>query len=758
MSAIYKQGTLYMTGGGSSLPEGGTTGQVLTKKSNVSGDAEWQDVDGLPSGGTTGQALIKKSSSDGDADWEDINALPSGGTQGQVLKKKSNTSGDVEWANDEALPSGGTIGQFLKKNSSTLGDASWADLPTIQVSSMPTASAALTGKIYQFVGATSGGFINGYFYECVEDAGNPGTYLWFNKDVQLGGHQILDEGISLSARTGLNFTDFDLEDNSIADQTEVRAHALTSIEFNEIFSDKPNVAGYLPERGFTPIGTIITVLGVEIPQNYLECDGSVYAIRLYSDLADYIESQFGSKNYYGGDGITTFAVPDLTGNTLTDTKFCIAYKNIYLEEKHDDTPPEVYAFKIDTTVSDPALAVTPYQSEWGCDNLEFTPAHMNFTTDTFDYGSWTGNEFFFPKPCMLKYDGTVDYYLDPNDYTKKLDGTSSDVSNTAYAGNVMIEFPTIYFKRWTVGDINYCVISNQQLSSDFKAYAHHDVNGDVCEYIYISAYDGSYVGGKLRSISGIAANTSDSLTANRIMNYTIRQQEIDFAKANNVRNDCEGWNVWHKAERDMVNDLLILIGMNLNTQAIFGRGRDTGGSSYSSTGIVATGSMNTKGLFWGENAGAAGVKVFGIENWWGNIWKNLIGYINDNGTQKVKMTYGPEDGSNSFDYNLTGSGYISISGATPAGTSGGYTNKWQFSRNGLVPYQASGGDSTYLCDGLYFNNLQVDCAIVGGSSGAPLQCGAFCANLNVAVSDAYWNGGAALSYKSLAGGNGEASS
>ena len=40
------------------------------------------------------------------------------------------------------------------------------------------------------------------------------------------------------------------------------------------------------------------------------------------------------------------------------------------------------------------------------------------TSYWFDYGDWN-DPFFIPKPCMLKSDGTVDYYLDENDYSKK---------------------------------------------------------------------------------------------------------------------------------------------------------------------------------------------------------------------------------------------------------------------------------------------------------------------------------------------------
>ena len=71
--------------------------------------------------------------------------------------------------------------------------------------------------------------------------------------------------------------------------------------------------------GFTPIGTVISVMSNEAPDNYLVCDGTAYNISEYSDLANFFEDQFGSKNYFGGNGTTTFAVPDLRGEFLRGT-------------------------------------------------------------------------------------------------------------------------------------------------------------------------------------------------------------------------------------------------------------------------------------------------------------------------------------------------------------------------------------------------------------------------------------------------------
>lgn len=59
----------------------------------------------------------------------------------------------------------------------------------------------------------------------------------------------------------------------------------------------------------TPIGSIISYMGSESPAHYLLCDGSEYNIADYPELAKHFKDELGAINYFGGDGITTFAVP-----------------------------------------------------------------------------------------------------------------------------------------------------------------------------------------------------------------------------------------------------------------------------------------------------------------------------------------------------------------------------------------------------------------------------------------------------------------
>lgn len=66
----------------------------------------------------------------------------------------------------------------------------------------------------------------------------------------------------------------------------------------------------------TPVGHIISHMGTTAPKHYLICDGTTYNILDYPYLANHIKTDFGSYNYFGGDGIDTFAVPDLRNNFI----------------------------------------------------------------------------------------------------------------------------------------------------------------------------------------------------------------------------------------------------------------------------------------------------------------------------------------------------------------------------------------------------------------------------------------------------------
>lgn len=74
-----------------------------------------------------------------------------------------------------------------------------------------------------------------------------------------------------------------------------------------------------PAACTVPVGTVIAFMGTQPPVDYLACDGAEYVITEQPTLAAFIAKQFGSVNHFGGDGETTFAVPDLRGEFLRGT-------------------------------------------------------------------------------------------------------------------------------------------------------------------------------------------------------------------------------------------------------------------------------------------------------------------------------------------------------------------------------------------------------------------------------------------------------
>lgn len=436
--------------------------------------------------------------------------------------------------------------------------------------------------------------------------------------------------------------------------------------------------------------------------------------------------------------------------------------------------PIVYGFHIDPDESDPEDAVT-----YLADAVGMTPAAMGATA--FNYGSWK-NAFFMPKPCMLKFDGTVDYYLDPNDYSKKIDGTPSDYNNLSYGGNVMLEFPLIYYK-WEQGATDgegYFYVSNKKVDGTYECWCNYDSKNNVIPHFYMAAYNGCTYDGKMRSISGLKLtpwntteySTSATYAENDTVNYqgkmcrciipvetaeefdsakweqfafngnTTGQEETAQATANNTTSDVE-WYIDLWADSVLTTGLLYLMGKSLDLQSTFGRGIDSG--SQAAKEAYITGVLDDKGLFFGTTAnGNNAVKVFGMENRWACVWHRTAGLFGTSTGYAYKLTHGTADGSTANSFGTSATGYIPITATQPET---GYVSKMQFGKHGLLPSSTTGGSSTKnYCDYFYKGT---GFALVGGDSNDGAFCG-FSVNLHASLGYRNWAIAAAPSCKPLA--------
>lgn len=288
------------------------------------------------------------------------------------------------------------------------------------------------------------------------------------------------------------------------------------------------------------------------------------------------------------------------------------------------------------------------------DAIGMTPCHMNYETGVFDYGDWE-DAFFMPRPCMLKRSGIVDYYLNPYDYNYKLDGTPSDIHNEHYDGNAMMEWggkgKNIYIKFEGTPNNVYrdgsVYIANYKKDEGFHNFSFYDKDGNPIDRFYTAIYNGSMIDGRLRSLS----------------NKEVKEEPIND-QMDSVTNNGVGYEFEQYSDRMLINMLLILMGKDLDTQAVFGMGVSNG------TAPIKTGTMDTKGMFYGTSDGIEGVKVFGMENYWGNAYRtvvgdamkpyNVVGELTIRRDNFVKMTSSTVDGSLADKYYEVNNGIVSI--------------------------------------------------------------------------------------------------
>lgn len=296
------------------------------------------------------------------------------------------------------------------------------------------------------------------------------------------------------------------------------------------------------------------------------------------------------------------------------------------------------------------------------------------------------------RPCMLKFDGTVDYYLDPNDYTKKEDGTASDVADVNYGGNAMVEFPKSYCKIIDNGDDTANIyVCNQKLDDDYFCWSFLDSDGNEIDHCYMSIYPGCIIDSKLRSISGQQQYVEGKYS--NIINY-----------ARNNKSGTYDWCTEVYCDVFLLQIYALLISKTTNSQEAFGYGFIASGGGTDSVNLISSGIANDKGIFYGKNFSSSNVKnlgytkFFGVENYWSFIERFVAGLIivgagttsNVKGKFFVKMTHSKVDGSTAEGYleayNLTnGGGYVGLNVYSFEKGMPAVITKMIFSKYGMLP-------------------------------------------------------------------------
>lgn len=336
-------------------------------------------------------------------------------------------------------------------------------------------------------------------------------------------------------------------------------------------------------------------------------------------------------------------------------------------------------------------------------------------------GSDAWDDFFGHYPVMLK-NGVEGKKLQRNNFTKHEDGTSANITSGS-EGDVMIAFPRRGLKMSKSGDIITISMTDNPDDANFE-YMAHKRGSTLKDKFYLGAYQGSEVSSKLRSLSGKTCAVSKTIGAFRTL-----------AQANGASNgnggsgyDQSGW--YQLVYRQC---MYVLKYKSLDSQSKVGRGF-VDGDRYDSQ--KATGGTETKGMDWGETTGKDHMKLFGIEDFWGNVWDWIDGYFSDSSLNIKTATE---------NFNDTGSNYTARGVAASANIPYIYMNNCVGNtHSGFTPTSTSGSGTTYFCDAASLAASSVP--MFGGYWANGSAAGAFIMNVDYTAVDNAINVGARLMY------------
>lgn len=403
------------------------------------------------------------------------------------------------------------------------------------------------------------------------------------------------------------------------------------------------------------------------------------------------------RNQYENNG---FIVTGLTGKTtyyfqLFPYSDTMVYNNNEANRVEGTLKPPmkhpIMTAVIDTTNSNPETSIT-----YADDALTMVP------------GSDEWDKWFGIYPCLLKK-GIEVGRLDPNDFTKFEDGTNADITS-GNSGDVMIAFPRMGLKIETIDSKIYISMTSSPNDPDFYYYAHQ--RGTVDKNIfYLGAYKSSANG---RSLSGKSPLVGQRMDYFRGMVHLLGT----------------GYELSAFYQLTFRQAMYVLKYKNLHSQSVAGSGYTLRGSTP-----LPTGTTNKKGMNF-RSSTSEQMKLFGIEDFWGNIWEWTDG-IHISATRNILTA--------TTDYNDTGVGYKDNGIGSNVNITFNYIKEVQGSTDcGFLIKNYGGSNTTYYCDsGALVGGMAL---IYGGDYNSHVQAGAFIMKADTAYSSGTGTLGIRLMY------------
>ena len=320
------------------------------------------------------------------------------------------------------------------------------------------------------------------------------------------------------------------------------------------------------------------------------------------------------------------------------------------------------------------------------------------------------------KRCVLNADGTVKYYLNPSDSTKKADGSTAIIDGTD--GNVMVEIPKFWYKYEYVNNVHKWSISDVA-QVGYEVHPAFIRGGVEKSFRYYCAYQGFTLSGKLISGSGRVPTASKTRA-------TFRTE----AAANGTGWSQIDWNLLIAVQ------LLYLVEFaNFNTQVMLGQGI-TNTSVYTD----ATGSSNALGNASSPstNTSTQFMSYRGIENWYGQIYKFI------DGVNVSSWVYYVNNKPATFADDVFTGDYVST-GITSASANGHAKNIFA-SGKGFVANNTTGGSASSFVPDYFYQTTGNRILSFGGYAGNGALAGGFCLVANNTTSLSHSSIGSGVSF------------
>ncbi len=375
------------------------------------------------------------------------------------------------------------------------------------------------------------------------------------------------------------------------------------------------------------------------------------------------------------------------------------------------------------------------------------------------------------RRCVIADDGSVVYYLDANDSTKKEDGTDAVLDGTD--GQVMVEVPE-HYRRHTLGSDYYdSEISLVPFTGAFKVNKY---------YVSMSEAAMDRTNNKL---SSVVNTTTQYRGGNNTADWDDTYRSLLGMPATNIstinyhtyaNNRGTGWEMYEIDVHDDIYWLYVIEYANTNVQldynseltaegyhqgglgnGVIGKDWGTWSSYNSSNPIIPCGTT----LSLGNNSGVVSYSPLssdgstawgtfsvpsyrGIQNPYAHIWQWAIGYMGvGNGTNQVayRCRNRKQYSTSSLNSYYSQVGLIS--------SSGGWSKTIVKNKQGdFIPTSVGAGDTTYFSDYLWeaHNHNSIYAVRLGGSLYIGSNCGLGCLDLYDGFGFANSNDGSRLVY------------